>query len=286
MLQPDLVLLDVALPGIGGIEATRRIRAAAPLARILFFTHESGAEVVQEALQAGARGYVLKVRAANDLLPALQTVLRGEIFVSAGLEGSARFAGQETGSTGDQTARSMRDGSKGAVASGTGAHDRHKVLFCSDGAQMIEAMVRTIARALGEGNPAIAVVAGSRQQEFHRRLLAEGADLRRAIERGTYALMDADQPKAPGQWATTMAGVIDAARADKLSPRLTIVGERSGRLWACGEIDDAIKLERLGQELANTKDVVLLCVYEAPRDAEDEMALEAIRELHTSAHTL
>jgi len=84
-LQPDLILLDIGLPGLNGLEVARRVRKLAPGARILFISQESSADVVREALILGARGYVHKPRAARDLLRAVEMVLRGEQFVSDGL---------------------------------------------------------------------------------------------------------------------------------------------------------------------------------------------------------
>jgi DNA-binding NarL/FixJ family response regulator len=86
-LQPDLILLDIGLPKLNGIETARQIREVAPLAKILFLSVESSSEVVQEALRVGAMGYVSKVRAKRDLLPAIGTILAGGQFVSRGLEG-------------------------------------------------------------------------------------------------------------------------------------------------------------------------------------------------------
>jgi len=84
-LQPDLVLLDIGLPSLNGIEAARRIRKLSPESRILFISQELDSDVVQEALALGALGYVIKVRAEGDLLPALDAVLQGKQFVSPGL---------------------------------------------------------------------------------------------------------------------------------------------------------------------------------------------------------
>jgi DNA-binding NarL/FixJ family response regulator len=85
LLEPDLVLLDIGLPTLNGIEAARQIRKLAPESRIIFVSQESSWEVVQKALNLGAWGYVLKERIANDLLPAVKTVLEGRQFVSFGL---------------------------------------------------------------------------------------------------------------------------------------------------------------------------------------------------------
>jgi two-component system, NarL family, response regulator NreC len=84
-LQPDVILLDISLPKLNGIEAARQIRKVASAARIIFLTQESSAEVVEEALALGACGYVSKARAGIDLLPALEAVAQGGTFVSRGL---------------------------------------------------------------------------------------------------------------------------------------------------------------------------------------------------------
>ncbi len=84
-LKPDLILLDIALLTLNGIAAARQIRELAPDSKIIFVTQESSPDVVQEALRLGALGYVLKTRAAIDLLPAIEAVLEGRQFVSSGL---------------------------------------------------------------------------------------------------------------------------------------------------------------------------------------------------------
>ena len=79
--QPDLILLDLALPKMNGMEACRRIRKVAPNAKIVFLSQNTSPEVVQEALRAGALGYLLKSE-ATDLPIALTAVLQGTQFVS------------------------------------------------------------------------------------------------------------------------------------------------------------------------------------------------------------
>jgi DNA-binding NarL/FixJ family response regulator len=86
-LQPDLILLDIGLPGLDGINAARKIRNLAPDSKVIFLTQESSADIVQEALSLGARGYVLKIKAASELLRALEAVLLGKTFVSSTMDG-------------------------------------------------------------------------------------------------------------------------------------------------------------------------------------------------------
>jgi len=89
-LQPDLVLLDIGLPNLNGLEAANRIRQVAPGARILFLTQNNDKDMVRAALSSGAQGYVLKPDAGSELLPAVAGVLGGDDFVSRGIkEGAA-----------------------------------------------------------------------------------------------------------------------------------------------------------------------------------------------------
>lgn len=84
-LNPDLIVMDIGLPGINGIEAARRMQKLAPRSKIVFLTQEGSAEVVEEALNLGVLGYVQKGRALDDLFPALAAVLEGKKFVSGEL---------------------------------------------------------------------------------------------------------------------------------------------------------------------------------------------------------
>jgi DNA-binding NarL/FixJ family response regulator len=86
-LQPDLILLDIGLPTLNGIEAARRIREQSPESKILFLSENRSWAIVEEALRTGAGGYVLKSDAGNELLPAVEAVLQGKQFVSSSLSG-------------------------------------------------------------------------------------------------------------------------------------------------------------------------------------------------------
>jgi DNA-binding NarL/FixJ family response regulator len=81
-LQPDLILLDTHLPSLNGIEVARQLRSLAPESKIIFLTQEFSADVVEEAFNQGARGYVTKARAHADLVAAVEAVISGKTFVS------------------------------------------------------------------------------------------------------------------------------------------------------------------------------------------------------------
>lgn len=85
ILKPDLMVLDIGLPGLNGIEAARRIRDCLPGTKIIFLSQESSADIVQGALDTGALGYVIKTEAENELLNAIESVLDGKIFLSSGV---------------------------------------------------------------------------------------------------------------------------------------------------------------------------------------------------------
>jgi DNA-binding NarL/FixJ family response regulator len=97
-LKPDLILLDIGLPNLNGIEAAKRIRQVVPATKILFLTVNSEADVVQAALSSGGQGYVLKTDAESELLPAIETVLQGKQYVSSGIGGLLGFKATAPGS--------------------------------------------------------------------------------------------------------------------------------------------------------------------------------------------
>ncbi len=87
-LAPDVVIMDVAMPDLNGIDATRRIAKAEPRTRVLALSMHSDGRYVKGMLQAGARGYILKDCAAEELTHAIRTVMAGRIYVSPGVTGT------------------------------------------------------------------------------------------------------------------------------------------------------------------------------------------------------
>ena len=85
--QPDLILIDVGLPKLSGINAARQISKLAPKAKIVFVTQESSPDIAQVAFSTGAVGYVMKMCAGGDLLPAVDAALDGRQFLSSVLSG-------------------------------------------------------------------------------------------------------------------------------------------------------------------------------------------------------
>ena len=77
-LRPDVVLMDIGLPTLNGLEAARRIRKVLPSSKVVFLTMETDADVIEEALKLGASAYIPKAKAATELLPTLEAVCQSQ----------------------------------------------------------------------------------------------------------------------------------------------------------------------------------------------------------------
>ena len=109
-LRPDLIIVDIGMPLLNGMDATKQIRKAWPDAKILFLTMHANLMYLQEAMRAGASGYVLKSSAAEELRPAIRKILKGQVYVSAAfgpnaLEILQTPSGRRATSTADLTDR-------------------------------------------------------------------------------------------------------------------------------------------------------------------------------------
>jgi DNA-binding NarL/FixJ family response regulator len=95
-LKPDLIVLDIGLPKLNGIEAARKIRQLSPSSKIVFLSLNKDLEVVRTALSTGALGYVLKTDARSELLPAMDAVLQGRRYLSRRLRPHMISPGRRT----------------------------------------------------------------------------------------------------------------------------------------------------------------------------------------------
>jgi len=89
-LNPDLILLDIGLPGLNGVEVARQLRKSSPRSKILFVSQNRSVDVAREALNTGAGGYIVKPDAATELIPAIKAVLEGKRFIGASLAARIR----------------------------------------------------------------------------------------------------------------------------------------------------------------------------------------------------
>jgi len=91
--RPDVIVADISMPGIDGITAASTILRRNPKARIVFVTIHAEPMMVENALSIGALGYVLKLEAGDELLPAVHSALAGRRYISQGLRGRCQTAG-------------------------------------------------------------------------------------------------------------------------------------------------------------------------------------------------
>jgi CheY-like chemotaxis protein len=95
-LRPELIILDIGLPKLNGIETARLILSENPAPKIIFLSQECSADVVSEAIRLGASGYVVKAHAGDELMKAIRAVLQGKRYVSRGLAAKICAQGSST----------------------------------------------------------------------------------------------------------------------------------------------------------------------------------------------
>jgi DNA-binding NarL/FixJ family response regulator len=267
-LQPDLVVLDLGLPTLNGIEAARRIGKLSPESKILFLSQESSADVVWGALGAGANGYIVKTDAGSELLEAVDAVLRGTRFVGS------RFSGHDfVGASNAGAPQDLRSNNISAPLQQNMEMARHhEVGFYSDDARLLDDLTQFIGAALNAGNAAVVVATESHRESVLLRLQAQGLDISAAIEQGRYIALDAaetlpafmlngmpDPVRFLKLWSDLTATAAHAAQGERA--RVAVFGEGAHLLWAQGNAEAAIQLEKLADQVAQTYDVDILCGY-------------------------
>jgi len=293
-LQPDLILLDIGLPKLNGIEAARRIRNLSPNSKILFVSQETSSELVKEALQLGAMGYLVKSDAASELLLGVEAVLRGEQFVSSSLKPHATsnidlYPAGHSPSIG-RFPRLPRKGRTNRV---------HEVASCRTETSLVDDFARFIETNLKRGNAVIVAASGQHRIGILQRLQARGLDVAAAIQGGTYVSLDVNETLS-----TFM--VNDWPDADKLSKvaanliqeaaqtvrgehsRVVICGECAPTLWTQGKGEAAMELERLWDQIARSYDLDILCGYvlDDSQDNENSPIFKRICAVHSAVRSL
>jgi DNA-binding NarL/FixJ family response regulator len=252
-LHPHLVVLDIGLPTLNGIEVARRVRQVAPQSKIIFVSQESSADVVHEALALGALGYVVKSQAGSELLVAVQSVLEGRRFISSGL-----------------SAPHEDDPSPSLMSSRSEISRSHEVEFYSDDAAFVVGFARFIEAALEAGNAVIAVTTESHQKSLLQRLQEYGVDTVAAIEQGRYVPLDVaetlttfmvnDLPD-PVRFLAVIADLVAPAARATSERRVAICGECGSSLWVQGKADAAIQVEQLCKQVAKRYGMDILCGF-------------------------
>lgn len=268
-LQPDLILLDIGLPTLNGIEVARRIRKHSPTSKILFVSENRSWDLAEEALRSGADGYVVKSDAASELLPAVESILKGKQFVSASF--ADHYLSYPTNAHTDNHPDRNKVVTLISRQAVEIAHC-HEVGFYSDDRWFLEDVTKFIGAALKTGNAAIVAATESHRNSLLPSLKAYGLDIGVAIEQGRYIALDAADALAtfmlrsnpdPTRFMQAFGDLImTSVKATKVeNPRVAIFGECVHLLWEQGNAEAAIQMEKLGNQLANKYDVDILCGY-------------------------
>jgi DNA-binding NarL/FixJ family response regulator len=259
-LQPDIILLDIGLPTVNGIEAARRIREVSPASKILFVSENRSVDIAKEALNTGAGGYVVKSDAAKELLPALRAVLKDERFISAYLM---------TEGFSDLPIVVPPPPARKLAANGS-----HRCEFYRDDASLVEGFTEYIKSALECGAAVTFVATESHRASVLQRLKAHALDdLGVLIGQGRYNTVDVMEtlPMLIGE-----DGRLDLAQCSKVLGELiarapkTVTSGRN-RIVACGEfapvllkegkIEAAVEMEHLTNEFTRKYNIDVFCGY-------------------------
>lgn len=291
-LKPDLILMDIGLPTLNGIEAARQIRRLSPTSKILFLSEGRSWDIAEEALGTGAGGYVVKSDAGRDLVPAVEAVLQGKQFVSGSLREQ-----DFTDSKDEYTADDPRSERSVEPPPTQNAEIRHEVEFYSDDAAFVTGFAAFIEAVLDAGNAAILIATESHRSGILQKLKAKGLDVGAAIKQGRYLSLDAVETVStlmindvldPIHYAKVVGDLLTKAAksAEGEHPRVTFCGECAPTLLAEGNAEAAIQLEHLWNEITKTYRVDTLCGYlwSAFPHGEGSPIFERICAEHSAVH--
>ena len=275
-LQPDLIVLDIGLPSLNGIEVARRVCKVSRQSRIIFASQETSTDVVREALRTGASGYVVKSNAGSELLPAVKAVLQGKRFVSASL------MGHDSNAPNDDHAPAIRH--------------CHEVAFHPDDASVVDGYARFIGSALKSGNAVIVAATEAHRASLLLRLQADDVDIAAAIRQGTYIPLDPadvlrrlmvnDMPD-PVRCRKVLGDLVTgAARGIKEHGQVVACGEIAPTLLSKGNAEGAIQFEHLWDEIARIHGVHTLCGYLSSTisNQQSDPTFQAICREHSAVH--
>jgi DNA-binding NarL/FixJ family response regulator len=290
-MQPDLVLLDIGLPNLNGIEVAQQIRERSPRSKMLFVSQETSREVVERALALGGSGYVLKMDARKELLTAVNMVLAGNRFIGASVNDFTDPKDERTDRT--RSGVVLPRPSKNVTTA-----CRHEAGFYSDDRFALDDITQFIGAALKAGNAAIVVATELHRNSLLPRLQAYGLDIATAIEQGRYIALDAadtlstfmlngmpDLVRFLKLFNDLVETTSKAAKADQA--RVAIFGEMCRLLWEQGDAEAAIQLEKLGNQLVQTYDLDILCGYSlgSVQGGMDSHAFQRICAEHSAVHS-
>ena len=262
-LQPDLILLDIGLPKLNGIEAARRIRQLLPRSRVLFLTENQSPELAEHVLHECAGGYLIKAYAARELQVAIETVLQGKQFVCSALADrvlvhSAERCIQASPITPQPRAEILK------------AKTRHEVAFYGNDEELVNGFSRQIESDLRIGNPVVVIASQPHRAGILQRLAADGIDVEAATAEARYSAWDNIETLSsimagdlPDETLCTaaVARVMSTVAKSTDATRVAIVGECAPVLLAQGNVEGAIRLEQLWDQITRNYAADTLCGY-------------------------
>lgn len=297
-LLPDLILLDINLPKLNGLQVVSQILKLSPCSKIVFLTQEPSAEVAEEAFRLGAHGYVVKSDAGSELLKALEAVIRDERYLSRRL--TTQMTGERLhrlGIKGTSTPEKTTTGRQRSPGKSLHcAHEAHYYLHDSD---FLESLLLCVSKALSAGDAVIVLLTVSHQQALCRGLQAMGLPVNEAIRMGRLQLVDADAAISPylgdelpdevrsREESRLLVESADRARIGEQS-RVCVFGECASLLYAKGKWDVVLSLERLWGGLGKTHDLYIRCWYQVNQQQlkSDSQFFQKVSEEHTAVHSL
>ena len=278
-LRPDLILLDIGLPTLNGIEAACQIRNVSPASKVLFVSENRSPDIVEATLSNGALGYLVKSDAASELLPAIRAVVEGNRFISTSLAGGGLNAPLNP----QAGARFHRDNVVTLTQTEkVGISRRHQAAFYADDAAFVDGFAQFMEGALKHGSPVIVIATALHRASLFQRLKADGVDVDAVIAQGrcisldvadtlsTFMVNDLPDPVLFFRVAGDL--IADAATVAKGERRqVAACGECAPVLLAQGNAEAAIRLDHLWDEIARSHEVEIFCGYVsgALEDAEE-----------------
>lgn len=260
--RPDVVLLDIGLPAMNGMQVARRIQQLVPSCRIIFLTQENSAEIVEEAFRLGAAGYVIKSRASSDLIPAMVAAQNGRYFVGSGVEHS---------STVGLLVSNFNGAAKGqTIPSAHTPAAHHYVGFYHEDASLVSAFAEFIKRALKDGKAVLSILKDAHCDEVFRSLHAGGIAVNDAIAAQRLAVVKVEpfiaefmlEERADLEHLSHLAvGTLEDLR--KANPHATIsaCGECAPTLLERGKPEVSLQVERAFDEVIKRYEIQLFCGY-------------------------
>jgi len=244
-LDPDVIVLDVAMPGLDGFQAAAQIRKAGSNARIVFLSNYAGAEYVLASISQGASAFVAKPRLERDLLAAVDHAQAGRMFIPS------------PGALPRWRPRPSR---------------RHDLQLYTTDAFLVDAVVTFFDNALEAGDSIIAVASEPHRHALDLELRARGLDVDALSVAGRYSAFDAttaleaivlDGMPDRDKFMTLLDPMLERglAAASGSPPQVTLFGEIAPILCANRQFDAMLRLEQIADEAAASRPMSILCGY-------------------------